>query len=163
MSIQQLTNPLGGGSMSATVSDYRTGRDAEGNAIAVADRIVLNLRANAAIAVGDLVAFVVPTASVPLSVKQAVNGDQSPMKVGVALAAASAGQVVPVCFFGPCFVKVGSGTPAAGNWASPSSTAGEVTVNSSAPDATTVAGTILGVFTGTKDSNNLAPFFFLKA
>lgn len=166
MATREITHPLGGSSLGTAVTDFRTGKDADGNELAVTENIVLHLRANAAIAKGDLVSFVVPTATVPLSVKQTAVADTSWMKRGIAMAAATAaGQVIPVCVFGHCLVNVGAGTPVAGDYGTPhGATAGLVAVVAAAspPDATTVVGTVLGVFLGTKDANNLASFFFDK-
>lgn len=165
MSDRDIVNPAGGLSMSVPVSDHRTGRDANGNPLAYHQGIAY-FQSSGAIAEGDLVSLVPPSAAdTPLRVKQAVTGDIAAVKIGVALNATTAtGQMVQVCVRGFCHVNVGSGTPAAGGFGTPSSTAGQVTYTAagSPPDATTVVGTLLGVFLGAKDSNNRAPFWFQK-
>lgn len=163
MAERQLTNPKGASSMSTLVTDYRTGKDASGNDLP-GPQVVEYFEANAAIAVNDLVSLVVPTATVPVRVKTAAVADVSYLKIGVALkAATAAGQVIPVCTSGTCRVNVGTGTPAAGDFGIPdTATAGEVEVvaAASAPAATTVVGTVLGAFLGTKDAANRAYFYF---
>lgn len=165
MADRDIINPAGALSMSVAVSDHRTGRDANGNPLAYKQEVV-TFQSSGAISVGDLVSLVPPSAAdTPLRVKQAVTGDIAAVKIGVALTASTAtGQNVQVVTNGFCHVNVGSGTPAAGGFGTPSSTAGQVTYTAAAspPDATTVVGTLLGVFLGAKDSNNRAPFWLQK-
>jgi hypothetical protein len=153
--IQQIGNALGA---YKPVTDFRTGVDSEGEMIAYGG-IYIPFRANAAIARGALVAFVVPTASAPLSVKERANADLFTMTAGVAMnAATAADQIVTVCVFGQCLVNVGSGTPAAGNYGVHSATTGIVGPASAAIDASTV--NLLGVFQGVKTSDDRCGFWF---
>lgn len=166
MADRDIINPAGSLSMSVAVSDHRTGRDANGNPLAYKQEVVV-FQSSGAIAVGDLVSLVPPSAAdTPLRVKQAAVADIAVLKIGVALTASTAtGQSVQVVTNGFCHVNVGSGTPAAGGFGSPSgATAGLVayTAAASPPDAATVVGTLCGVFLGAKDSNNRAPFWFQK-
>lgn len=157
MAIIQIENP---NAALRTVLDYRTGVSAEGEAIAYGG-LFLPFRANAAVSRGALVAFVVPTQTVPLSVKERVVGDLTSMTVGVAVeTATAAGQVILVCLLGGCLVNVGAAVVAAGEYGVHSGTAGLVASSAAAIDATIINGNILGVFLGTKDASNRASFFF---
>lgn len=161
MAERELNNPSGGNSMSTVVADHRLFVGGDGHAVALS-REIIEIQASGAVAVGDLVSLVPPSAAdTPLRVKQAVTGDQAHLKIGVAIRAATAtGQIIQVVVAGFVFAKVGSGTPAAGNWGSPSATAGEVAVNTAAADATTISGTQLGTFLAAKNASNLAPMWF---
>lgn len=162
MAERQLTNPSGGNSMSSVVADHRLFVGSDGHAVPHW-RTVIQLQANAAIVAGDLVSFVVPTATAPLRVKQAVTGDVVQIKIGVALSAASAaGQVIQIVTEGFCFVNVAGGTAAFGNYGVPSATAGVIDPTATAIDAAVVAGTVLGTFLGAKNAANMAPFWFQK-
>lgn len=163
MAERQLVNPAGGASMSSLVTDYRTFLDTEGGSVALHTEVVV-FQASGAIARGDLVSLVSPTAAgTPLRVKQAATADAGVRKIGVALeAAAATGDLIEVCVGGFCFVNVGAGTPAADNAAVASAaTAGLAAVGTI--DATTVAGTVLGVFLGAKDAANRAPLWLQKS
>src|SRR5215207_9940268 len=135
MSDKLITSPVGAHRL---VTDYRTGKDADGELIAY-DQEVFEYRANAAIAQGDLCYFVVPTATVPLSVKaKAASPESIVLWAGVALAAAAAGGVVQVVRSGACEVNVGANTPAAGNAVIPdAATAAIAAASAAAIDATT--------------------------
>lgn len=157
MTIQQITNPF---SKFDGVSDFRTGVTNDGELLAVGG-IYLPFRANAAIQKGALVALVVPTATVPLSVKERVTGDLTSMTIGVAInAAVAAGDTVQVCVFGHCLAFVGAGTPAQGDYGIHSATTAIIAPSAAAIDATIITGNILGVFLGVKSAANLASFFF---
>lgn len=163
MAERQLNNPLGGASMSSVVSDFRTFKDAEGGTVAVHTEQV-RFQASGAIAAGDVVSIVSPTAATtPLRVKQAATAETGVRKIGVALNAATAtGDPVDVCIGGFCFVNVGTGTPAANDSAVPSgATAGLAAV--ATIDASTLTGAVLGVFLGTKDAANRAPLWLQKS
>lgn len=163
MAERQLNNPLGGGSMSSIVSDHRTFKDAEGGTVALHTEQV-RFQASGAIARGDLVSLVSPTAATtPLRVKQAATADVGSRKIGIALnAAAATGDPVDVCIGGLCFANVGAGTPAADGAAVVSgATAGLVATGT--VDASTLAGTIVGTFLGAKDADNRAPLWFQKS
>lgn len=156
MTLQQIVNPS---AKLKQVTDFRTGLTNSGELIAEGG-IYLPFRANAAIAAGALVAFVVPTATVPLSVKERVNADLFTMTVGVAMnAAVAAGDQVTVCVFGASIVNVGAGTPVIGDYGIHSATTAIVAPSSAAIDATIINSNLLGVFLGVKDANNKCSFF----
>jgi hypothetical protein len=163
MAERELINPTGGASMSSIVSDFRTFKDTEGGSLALHTEQV-RFQASGAIALGDLVSLVSPTAATtPLRVKQAATADIGVRKIGVALnAAAATGDPVDVCIGGFCFVNVGSGTPAADGGAVASAATAGLAATATI-DATTVAGTVLGVFLGTKDAANRAPLWLQKS
>ncbi len=157
MTIQLITSALGS---NRTVTSYVNGVDADGELIAYGG-IYLPFRANAVIAKGALLAFVVPTATVPLSVKERVTGDLTVLTAGVAMKAATvAGQIIDVCVFGACQINVAGGTAAAGSYGIHSATTGIVDVAATALDATSINGNVLGFFQGAKDANNRAGFFY---
>lgn len=156
MTVQQITNPL---ARLQGVTNFTSGKTPEGELINYGSRIE-TFRANAAIARGRLLAIVPPTATNPLSVKERVTGDLTPLSIGIAVTSAVAGQEVQVCTYGHCEAFVGAATAAAGNYGIHDTVAGEIDVASSAPDATTISGNILGIFLGAKDASNLAPFWF---
>lgn len=156
MTIQQITNPS---AKLKQVTDFRTGLTASGELIAEGG-IYLPFRANAAIGKGALVAFVVPTATVPLSVKERVNADLFTMTAGVAMnAAVAAGDQVTVCVYGASLAQVGAGTPVIGDYGLHSATTAIVAPANTQPDATTINSNLLGVFLGVKDANNLCSFW----
>jgi hypothetical protein len=153
-----LTNPVGA---FRTVSDFRTGRDASGFKLDFASTEILGDGiANGAIAVGDIVVRVVPTATQGL---RYAKGGATPggwTVAGVALSkAAAAGNAVQIATRGFALVNVGAGTPAAGDVATVGATAGQagVIVAGTGVAATDVAGSILGEFLGAKNADNLAP------
>lgn len=152
-----IANPFGANQQ---VSDFTTFVTADGELIKSGAETYVTLRANAAVAKGQVVALVVPTATTPLSVKPMVTGDSDSLFFGVAENAAAAGGAVKVCTGGVCQVGVGAQTVAFGNFVrKPSATAGEPVVNGTAPAATDVIGSLYGVTLGAKNSANLAPAF----
>jgi hypothetical protein len=156
--IQSLTNPAG---LYKQTTDFRIGKTATGESHSYGG-MYLPFRANAAVAKGQALAFVAPTAALPLSVKPRVNADISPLFAGIAMEAKAAGEVVMVCVFGFCEAWVDTADPVAGNYGVLSATTGAVGVASAAIDATTVAGTVLGFFLHEEDADNLAPFFISR-
>ncbi len=156
--MQQLTNPM---SKLQGTTNFTTGLTPDGELIPYGTRIE-TFRANAAIARGRLVCFVVPTSTAPLSVKERASADITPLTIGVAATSAVAGQEVLVCTRGHCQAFVGAATAAAGNYGIHDSTTGELDPVSAAIDAAVVTGNVLGVFLGAKDANNLAPFWFSR-
>lgn len=156
MTIQQITNPS---NKLKQTTDFRTGLTTSGELIAEGG-IYLPFRANAAIGKGALVALVVPTATVPLSVKERINADLFPLTLGVAMSAAvAAGDQITVCVFGACLAQVGAGTPVIGDTGLHSATTAIIAPQNAQLDATSINSNVLGVFLGVKDANNLCSFF----
>lgn len=150
MAQQSIVNPLGA---ARTVSDFRLFKDATGYQLDV-DRVVQVYRANDTIAIHNAVAWVAPTATVPLSVELLDVSDAHAALVfcGVALEAATAGQMIRICRLGPAIVTVDDGTPAFGEvCVKHASTDGCVISGGTLGgswDGSDVAGTGLGVFLG---------------
>lgn len=141
-----------------TISDFTTWEDADGNFLG-SDiyQDVAVFRANAAISYGDCVSFVAPTTTVPLSVTPSTTTASEQYRfVGVALEAASAGQMVQVCIRGVCEVNVGTADPVFGDIMSPvaNTTAGVATVVTAANQtaAAIIAGAAGGVFLSADDA-----------
>lgn len=144
------------------VSTFVTDQDDGGEALHQPTGIT-EYRANAAISVGQVVSFVAGTATVPLSVKPMATGDSVLIFAGIAQNSAIAGETVQVAQVGHALLAIGAGTPAFGEYLTkPAVTAGLGVNTATAIDATTVAGTVLGVFVGTKAASNLAPVFLTR-
>lgn len=128
----------------AAISDFRTNVDADGGLI-VEPWSVKWYRANEAIAAKQAVAFVAPTATVPLSVEVLDVSDAiaTLMFCGVALAAAAAGAIVPIAVFGPVVVSIDDGAP----------TVGDVAIKHATVDGALISGGTLG---GTWDGSDVA-------
>lgn len=157
-----VTNPAGVFG-NAPVADYRTGKKADGRPLEAYADVVDDFLSAGVIAAGDLVNLVPPTAATTPPVwKQnaAAGADPITRQHGIALnATTAAGQPVKVCIRGLCLANVGAaGAPAVDLTAIRSATAGLV-VQGATPDATTIVGTIFGVFFGAKDANNKAWLF----
>jgi hypothetical protein len=154
-----IQNPFGA---HRSVTTFASGVDAAGEPFHVP--IAVNeYRANAAIARGDVVEFVYGTSTVPLSVKKMVTTSGALAFAGVALNDAATGETVQVASHGHCLVNVGANATAAGSYlVKPGTTDGVGTVSSTAVDATTVAGSILGVFVGTNDGATFSPVFLTR-
>lgn len=153
MADQALTNPFGA---HKTVTDYRTGRDAAGEELAYGS--IRNIyRADAAIAKGEVVMWVAPTASVPLSVTPMTAAAADTLFAGVAQNTAAAGGRVTVVENGHCLVDVAAETAAFGSLlTAPATTTGKAEIGATF-DATLVVGSVIGVALAAKDSANLAP------
>lgn len=166
MSGTQITNPKGA---FVTVSDYTTYVDATGNPVPYYQE-VCQLRANEAITVNQLVGLVAATASVPLSVEPLDVSDAfaSLVCIGVALEAASTGDLVSVCIRGPVLVNIDdTGTCTLGDvvikHATTDGAAGNGGTLGGTWDAADVAGTALGVYLGAEvGTSNKAPIWFQK-
>lgn len=143
-----------------TVSDFRTGKDADGFPISVGQpEVIADAIANGAIAVGDVVVRVVPTATQGLRFAKSGASATGWTYAGVAVtAAAGAGSSVQIVSRGYARVNVGATTPVIGDVAILSATAGQADVIAAGTGvvAATVAGTVLGEYLGTKDAGNLA-------
>ena len=173
-----LTNPL---AAAQSVSDYTTYVDADGLPINY-DQEVETVRANAAVAAGDVVRFVAATTTVPLSVTP-VELDATVVNAqaiyGVAVSAAAAGSLCQVITKGPALVNIATtaaissnvagtaATPAFGVLAVP---AGAGTNNAPGnchgltPSASTIVGASFGVFLGAEiGTSNKAPVYVGKS
>lgn len=125
--------------------------------------VVQEYRANAAVTRGQVVEFVYGTTTVPLSVQPMATASSQIRFAGVALNDAATGETVQVCTHGHCLVNVGATATAIDSYlVKPATTAGVGTVASAAPDATTVAGTILGTFVGANDGTTFSPVFISR-
>lgn len=145
----QIPNPLGA---FKTVPDFTLGVSDAGELITPEIEVV-QYRANAAITKGQALMFVAPTTTVPLSVTPMTAAAADRLHAGAAMHAASAGQLVGVAINGHCMVNVGAGTAAAASYVLvPATTTGVYDVDA----AVTATKTIVGIFWGVKDANNLA-------
>lgn len=153
MADQALTNPFGA---HKTVTDYRTGRTADGEELAYGN--IRNIyRADAAIAKGEVVMWVAPTATVPLSVTPMTAAAANNLFAGIAQNAAAAGARVTVVENGHCLVDVAAETAAFGSVVTaPATTTGKAEIGATF-DATLVVGSYIGTALGAKDSSNLVP------
>lgn len=105
-------------------------------------------RANDTILATQAVGFVAATATVPLSVELLDVSDATAAAsfAGVAADGGVAGDIIRVVRRGPAIVSIDDGTPAFLNFAIKHATVDGALIASAAPDASTVAGTLLGVF-----------------
>ena len=140
--------------MSATL----VGRDTVGVPYAFGVESFVTLRANAAIAKGEVVALnVTPAAGTPISVAKMATTDDPRLMVGVATNAAVAGGVVTICTAGLCELFVNAQTVAYGDVAlNPGTNAGEASCSATDPAATTIVGTVIGTILAAKSTGNLA-------
>jgi hypothetical protein len=153
-----LTNPLGA---HRQVTTFVAGQDADGEPFHQPTAIT-TYRANAAILRGQVVQFVAPTASVPLSVAPMATASSALIYAGVALDNAAAGETVQVAQAGHVLVRTGDVTTSLGEYlVKPGSTAGIGSLSSTAIDGTTVAGSILGVVVG-NDDGTFTPVFLTR-
>lgn len=149
MSHQMITNPL---AAHREVTDYTTGIDSEGGELDYGN-IVRTFRADAAIARGEVVNWVAPTTTAPLSVTPMAAATADNLKAGVALEAAAAGEQVDICVNGYCFVDVAAETAAFGSVLTvPGTTTGKGEIG-----AVAAFDNVIGITLGAKDANNLAP------
>ena len=140
-----------------TVADFRLPVSDEGELV-VPEQEVTTYRANAAVAIGQALMWVAPTATVPVSVSPMTSAIDKRFFAGVALEAAAAGEDVLVGIEGHFLISVGATTPAASNFViAPDATTG-VFGTDATPDAT---DSLLGINWGVKDANNLA-FAFIS-
>jgi hypothetical protein len=159
MPSHSIQNPFGA---HRQVTTFASGVDSFGEPFHTAST-VQEYRCNATITRGQVVEYVYGTASVPLSVQPMATASSHVRFAGVALNDAVAGEVVQVCTHGHCLVNVGANATAIDSYfVKPATTAGVATTGSSAPDATTVTGTILGVFVGANDGTTFSPAFITR-
>ena len=134
-----------------TVTTFVAGQDAFGEPLHQPS-VVQEYRANAAVTRGQCVQWVAPTASQIISVEPMATASAALIFAGVALNDAAAGEVVQVAQQGHVLVNTGDVTTSLGQYLiKPGTTAGVGTLSSTAIDATTVAGTILGIVVGNDD------------
>lgn len=121
-------------------------------------------RCNAAVARGDALSWVNPTATNPVSVTPMATATSSFDFAGIAMESRAAGQYVRVCITGFCLVDMVAQTAAAGEVITkPATTAGKV-VRAAAPtvDAALVATTVLGRVFGIKNATTNLALCFIK-
>lgn len=155
------------------VTDYRYGIDADSKPLGNYQE-AFEARANVALAVGDVLTWVVPTATVPLSVTNAVATGGSGTFLGgyrfagVCFRAAAVGAPALVVKYGFGYVNIGSGTAAIGDMAVLGASAGQADVIALATGITagTFAGNVLGIFLGVKGNAglgaNVAPIWITQ-
>ena len=152
-----IVNPVGA---FKDVTDFRTQKTAGGELLLMGDEQYAWCQANAAIVKGEVVMLVAAAdATTPLRVAKMTTAADARLFVGVAEEAASAaGEIIKVCTKGVTELYVNAQTVAFGDVIlKPGTNAGEASCSSTDPDATTVAGTVLGVVLYAKNSSNLAP------
>lgn len=155
MAEQQITNPL---AAHQDVTSFITGRTSQGELLSWGQE-VREFRADAAIAKGEVVAWVAPTATVPLSVTPMTVAAADILFAGVAQEAAAVGAPCTIVTEGFALVDVGAETAAFGSLLTcPGTTTGKAEIGA-VIDATTIVYSIMaiGVALGVKDSANLAP------
>lgn len=139
------------------ISPTNIGRAADGSLATSGTERYAAFRAGSAITKGQVVAFLAAgqTAGTPISVEPMATTAAPRSLVGIATNTVAAGGICFICVEGICDVYVPSTSPTAGQMvAIPTTTAGEA-VGSATQDATTVAGSIVGVFlSGTKVNTN---------
>lgn len=151
---QSIANPYGALRKMTTFVGFKSD---DGDEVSPGQARVFNLRANAAIAKGEVLMWVVPTATLPVSVTPMTAAAVDNLFVGVARHAAAAGEDVTVVTEGFCFVDVAAETAAFGNPVTmPATTTGKAEIGATF-DATLVVGSYLGTALGAKDAANLAP------
>lgn len=150
-----------------SVTDYTQFIDSTGVPLPLPKRVVHEFIANGAIARGNPVSLVAPTATQPMRVGVAAVGvAKGWLVVGVAeTAATAAGQKIQVCTGGFTFGFCTGLTPAFGQNAQLSAvTAGLITATAADPAATDVLGQFLGMWLGAKltvaPNVDLAPLLF---
>jgi hypothetical protein len=155
----QLTASNGGFGKTST---YVSGVDDEGSMHEYGTEY-MTIRANAAIVKGNVLSWVAPTATVPVSVTNMPTASGQLDFAGIAMESATAGKYVRVAVGGFALVDVASQTVASGEYLlKPTTTAGKGISASTAIDATTVAGTILGRFFGVKNAVTSLALAFIR-
>jgi hypothetical protein len=150
-----ISNPFGA---HRTVTTFVADQDAGGECLHQPIGVT-EFRAAAAVTRGQVLEFVAPTASVPISVQPMATASDQLLYAGVALDAADVGQTVQVARHGVALVRTGDITTQLGEYLlKPATTAGVGTVASTAIAAATVQGTVLGVVLG-NDDGTFTPVF----
>lgn len=155
---QSITNPLG--VYGSTIADYTTGKDSAGGEIAYG-KSFRPYRCAGTITRGSVVCLLAPAdALTPLSVTPKVTAQFFSSVIGIADKSGVAGDVIPVITEGIAFADVGAGTPVVNQTATVQANSNQVGIGGTTADATTIAGSVLGVFlSGAKDASNLTPVF----
>lgn len=143
-----------------TLGDPRVGTDVDGKQLGYWSHRV-DVIANVAIAVGDVLTWVVPTATAPIKVTNAVaTGGAGTFLggfrfAGVCTKAAAAGGLAEMCDGGFVRVQVGSGTPTIGDMAVLGATAAQADVIAAGTGVTagTFVTNVLGIFMSAAASN----------
>lgn len=153
MSYQTVANPQ---QINRNVSDYTTLKSDAGEGL-LQSRVEL-FRAGAAITKGAIVGLVGPASATakPHVIEKATAVPYAAV-VGVANEACAAGDTVEVTVWGLAFVQVSTADPVVGDTAIIQANAPAAAVDADDPDATVIAGTVLGAFLGVEDANDLAP------
>jgi hypothetical protein len=147
-----ISNPLGA---HRTVTTFVANADSRGEAL-IQPEVTRELRAAAAVTVGQVLQYTAPTATVPLSVEPMATASAAVFFAGVALNNAAAGEMVHLVPPGGGIVRVRTGdvtTQLGDRLVKPGSTAGVGTIvdQSGALAATDVIGTVLGIVVGNDD------------
>lgn len=159
MPVAQITNPSGA---HKTVTDFVTYKAADGSDLQYG-QTVEEFVASDAILANDWVAFVAAATAAPLKVEKLDVSDAQAANLcaGVALEGAAAGEIVRVCREGITLCNIGdTGAIAAGDVAIKHATADGCSgvTAFAAVDATTILGTVLGVYLGPEvGTTNKAP------
>lgn len=148
-----LTNP---NSAHRTVTTHVSGLDEDGIPLVIGVQQVESWRAAAAIAEGEALMFVAPTATVPMTVTPMTVAvkDSGPWRfAGVALEAAVAGEQVRVCSEGFCQIRHDAADAAAAYSLVqlPDTTTGRFAISTTTVDDLSAVGWSVGVETGATD------------
>lgn len=142
-----IVNPSG--ALGAGVTDYRTGQDVNGHDLHQGQGEVYSFRADATILKGQALGWVVPTATVPLSVTPMAAATSALLYAGAAGDGAAVGETVTVIRRGVAVVRIGADAPAGGNGLlSPDTTTGEFEAGAAAV-GNQIVGVVLGPEIGT--------------
>jgi hypothetical protein len=150
-----ITNPTGA---FRTTSDFIDGWDAAGE-LSLIDQRVVEVRADAAVTVGQALMIVAPTATVPVSVTPmtaAVTGTHGWRYYGAALTAGAAGDVIQVIRSGIARVRIDAADTAAAYslLLAPDTTTGRHAIKTAAAAGDIVVGQVLGI----EDASGTADF-----
>jgi len=148
-----LSNPNGA---HVTITTYVSGRDENGIPQVLGNQDIESWRANAAVAQGEALMVVAPTATVPISVTPmtAVIASSHPWRFwGIAMEDAAAGEQVRVCAQGVCEVKFDAADTAAAYSVlqAPDTTTGRCAIATASADDVLAIGVVLGIESGTSD------------
>lgn len=138
------------------ISTTNIGRGADGSLATSGTERYAAFRAGSAITKGQVVAFLAAgqTAGTPISVEPMATTATPRSVVGIATNSVAAGGICFVCVEGLCDVYITTAATAGSAVTLPSTTAGEATFTATV-DATTIAGSVIGIFlTATKVNTN---------
>jgi len=148
-----LANPNGA---HRTISDFRSGRDDDGNQLVIGNQEIESWQAAGTILQGAALMFVAPTATTPMTVTNmtAAIATSDPWRfAGVAMEGAVAGEQVRVCSRGFCEVLFDASDTAAAYsvLVLPGTTTGEFDIATDPVDNSLDIGWVVGIETGTED------------